>query len=163
MAIAAAVCHTLGGLLLLHLTLLPLLHGRAVLWYGREALLATLALVAGLALSLWATPAAVIGAAAGGAVLVVGVAVLAGPWLVFGASADAVASGARRAASMVRARYEADEPGRRVRIGGAATLRIVPLLPWCAVVILTGRRTPKVRLWRNVFRKQVQNHHWRVA
>lgn len=164
MVIAGWTLLGVGGLLFAHLTLLPVLHRRAALWYGREALAATLALC-GAAATVW--PVAVASVA-----VVLGIALWVGPWLVWGASADAVASGAKVAAGMVRARWEphgaAGEPEqatpmRQVLVGGAATLRILRLLPGVTLLVLTGKRTPKVKLWRNVFRKQVQNHTWRVA
>jgi hypothetical protein len=155
MVIAGIVLAGIGGLLFAHLTILPVIHGRAALWYGREGLAATLALAGALA-TVW--PLAVVTLP-----VVLLIALFVGPWIAWGARADAVASGAGVAAGMVRARFEPQDSPRTVLIGGAATLRIVPLLPGVTLMLLTGKRTPKVKLWRNVFRKQVQNHVWRVA
>ena len=164
MIIAGWVLLGVGLLLFAHLTILPLAHGRASLWYGREALAATLALC-GAAATVWLLALVTIP-------LVLAVAFLLGPWIAWVIRADAVVSGAKVAAGMVRARWEphvsAEEshenpPLRKVLLGGAATVRIVPLLPGVTLLLLAGKRTPKVKLWRNVFRKQVQNHTWRVA
>lgn len=156
MDVAGGVLAGVGIVLLLHQTVLPFAHRRAALIYGREALVATLALIAAAATQWW--PAVVL------VLVAVGVAWFLGPWLALGIGPDAVVTAAERAAGMVRARWEPDASGaRKVRIGGAATVRVLRVLPRVCLVVLTGRRTPKVRLWRNVFRKNVQNNTLRVA
>ena len=94
MVFVGIVLAGVGGLLLLHLTILPVIHRRTVLWYGREGLAATLAF-AGAAATVW--PLAVVTLP-----VVVIIALCVRPWIAFGIRADAVGSGARVAAGMVR-------------------------------------------------------------
>lgn len=97
-------------------------------------------------------------------VIILVVAFTLGPWVVWGVSADQAVMLAKRGASMVRARFTTDEHfPRRARVGDAATLRAVRLAPRITLLTLTGRRTPKVKLWRNVFRKQAANVDLRVS
>lgn len=71
---------------------------------------------------------------------------------------------AKRAASMVRVRFEPDPHStRRVRVGDAVTLQAFALGSRMTLLTLTGTRTPKVKLWRNVFRKQATNVNLRVS
>ena len=145
----------LGGLLFAHMTILPLLHSRAVLWRGPELLIATLALVGAMAAQAWV----LVG-------LAIPVAVVAWkwrPWCVWGMATDAVFAASSRAAGMVRARYEPHAGPRAAVVGGATHVRCVGIARVATVVVATGRLTPKIKLWRNVFRKSVQNHVWRVA
>jgi hypothetical protein len=175
MDVAGGILAVLAAVLLLHRTVLPLIHGRAALWFGRQAFATTLSLIAAIATQWW--PAVFLLVAA------IVVAVVWGPWIAWGVSADAVAGAAKRSAEMVRARFEpagvspGAEPGGvepggvepgdagafRALVGGAATVRVFGLVSGVTVVVLTGRRTPKVKLWRNLFRKQILNHSWRVG
>lgn len=155
MVLIATLLVCLGVVLLAHMTILPLLHSRAVLWRGPELLIATLALVGAIATQAW-----------GLAALVVPVAVVAlrwRPWWVWGMTADAVVAASARSAGMVRARYEPQAHPHAALVGGAAQVRCVGVAGVATVVVATGSLSPKVKLWRNLFRKSVQNHVWRVA
>lgn len=137
------------------MTILPLLHSRTVLWRGPELLIATLALVGAMATQAWVLAA-----------LAIPVAVVAWrwrPWWVWGMRADAVRSVAARSAGMVRARYEPLAHPQVTLVGGAAHVRCVDVARVATMVVASGRLTPKVKVWRNLFRKSVQNHVWRVA
>lgn len=137
------------------MTILPVLHSRAILWRGLELLIATLALVGAAAMQLWIC-----------GVLAIPVALVAWrwrPWWVWGMSADAVLAAAARSAGMVRARYEPRADARSAVVGGATRLRCLRLAGLVTIVVAEGQLTPKVKLWRNVFRKSVQNHTRRVA
>ena len=137
------------------MTILPLLHLRAVLWRGPELLIATLALVGAMATQAWVL--------AGFALPVAIVAWQWRPWWIWGMRADAVFAAASRSAGMVRARYEPQADARAAVVGGATKVRCVGIAGIATLVVTTGQPTPKVNLWRNVFRKAVQNHLWRVA
>ncbi len=137
------------------MTILPLMHSRAVLWRGPELLIATLALVGAMAPQAWML--------ASFAIPIAAVAWWLRPWLVWGMRADAVFAAAARSAAMVRARYEPRAEPRAALVGGAAHVTCVGVAGVVTVVVTTGRLTPKVKLWRNLFRKSVQNHVWRVA
>lgn len=154
--VAAGALAVLGLALLLHVTLPPALRRRAIVWRGAETMVATLALLAAVATQWWPAVGIVLAAFA--------VAQVWAPWLVWGVPAAECLVLARRSASMVRARCE-PVPGhpRRLRIGDAATLRALALGPRVTLLVLTGTRTPKVRLWRNVLRKQAANQSVRVA
>ena len=146
----------LGCVLLLHVTLPPMLHRRALVWRGTEMMLATIALLAAVVTQWW--PGVVV------IPVILVIAFLLGPWVVWGVGADRTLTLAKRAASMVRVRFEPDpQDARRVRVGNAVTLRAFAMGPRITLLILTGTRTPKVKLWRNVFRKQAANVDLRVS
>ena len=155
MMLLTALLAGLSGLLLAHMTILPLTHSRAILWRGPELLIATLALVGAMAIHVWWL--------AGLSLPVVAVALTWRPWVAWGMNADAVVAAAGRSATMVRARYEPYEDARGALVAGVAHVRCTRLAGPVTVVVTSGTVTPKVKLWRNVFRKSVQNHVWRVA
>lgn len=146
----------LGCVLLLHVTLPPMLHRRALVWRGTEMMLATIALIGAIATQWWLVAAVI--------PLIVAIAFLLGPWVIWGVGADQTIALAKRGASMVRVRFEPDpQNARRVRIGDAVALRAFGMGSRVTLLIFTGTRTPKVKLWRNVFRKQAANVDLRVS
>src|SRR5690554_2384389 len=135
--IAGILLGALGCVLLLHVTLPPLLHRRALVWHGTEMMLATIALSGALATQWWPVAAAI--------PAIVAVAFLLGPWVVWGVDADKTIALAKRGASMVRVRFEPDpKDPRRVRVGDAVALRAYSVGSRITVLTLTGTRTPKV-------------------
>lgn len=149
--VAGIVLGALGCALLLHVTLPAIIYRRALVWHGTEMMLATIALLGAFVPIWWPLAVAL-------AIVTLAVALTAGPWMMWGVSADQAVALAKRASSMVRVRFEPDaNEARRVRVGDAATLRARKLGPRITLLTLTGKRTPKVKLWRKVFRKQAEN------